>query len=208
MSATGRRTTIAALLLAAGACRTAAEPSPWQELFDGRSLGQFVVTDFGGQGPVEVRDGRLRLGMGSPLTGVTWSGALPPREYELEVTAARHVGSDFFCGLTFPIGEAHLTLVLGGWGGSVCGLSSFDGLDASHNHTRTVHHFEVDRDYTIRVRVSTERVEVTLDGQPLLATDLTERHCGLRPEMVLSRPLGLASFVTEASLRGMRWRAL
>lgn len=206
MSTARRLALLAALAATNAGCGTAPAPAPWTELFDGRSLGEFAVTDFGGQGPVTVERGRLRLGMGSPLTGVTWTGALPGREYELEVTAARHLGVDFFCGLTFPVGEAHLTLVLGGWGGSVCGLSNLDGEDAAHNHTRVVHRFETDRDYVIRVAVTNDRVDVTLDGEPLLGTDLAARTCGLRPEVLLSRPLGFACFLTEASLRSLRWR--
>jgi len=177
-------------------------------LFDGSSLGQFVSTDFGGQGEVTVHDGRLQLGIGNPLTGVTWTGPLPPAEYELEVTAHRVLGSDFFCGLTFPVGDSHLTLVLGGWGGSVCGLSSLNGLDAAHNDTRKTRYFAPGRDYTASVRVTRERVAVTLDGEAFVDVVLAERVCSLRPEVLLSRPLGLASFATEAAVRSCRWRAL
>ncbi len=200
------RCTCLLLVLVSGSCGTVAREEPWHDLFDGRTLGQFVVTDFGGQGEVVVQDGRVQLGMGSPLTGVTWSGALPPAAYDLEVTVARQLGSDFFCGLTFPVGDSHLTLVLGGWGGSVCGLSSFDGLDAAHNDTRTTRQFTTGRDYTVRVTVTAQRVLATLDGEPLLDTDLTGRRCGLRPEMLLNRPLGLASYATVASVRTCRWR--
>jgi hypothetical protein len=177
-------------------------------LFDGSSLGQFVSTDFGGQGEVTVHDGRLQLGIGNPLTGVTWTGPLPPREYELEVTSRREDGSDFFCGLTFPVGDSHLTLVLGGWGGSVCGLSSLNGLDAAHNDTRRTRYFAPGRDYTASVCVTRERVVVTLDAERFLDVELAGRECGLRPEVLLSRPLGLASFLTVASVRSCRWREL
>jgi hypothetical protein len=197
-----------ALLLVLASCQSPPPPPPWHELFDGRSLGQFVSTDFGGQGVVAVRDGRLQLGIGSPLTGVTWTGPLPPAEYELEVAARRDLGSDFFCGLTFPVGASHLTLVLGGWGGSVCGLSSLNGLDAAHNDTRKTRYFAPARDYTVRVSVTRERVAVTLDGEPFLDAALAGLTCSLRPEVLLSRPLGLASFATEASVRCCRWRAL
>ena len=196
-----------ALLLVLAGCASL-PPSPWHELFDGTSLGKFVSTEFGGQGEIAVHDGRLQIGMGGPLTGVTWTGPLPPPEYELEVTARRDLGSDFFCGLTFPVADSHLTLVLGGWGGSVCGLSSLNGLDAAHNDTRRTRYFAPGRDYTARICVTRERVVVTLDGEPLCDADLAGRECGLRPEVLLSRPLGLASFATEASVRSVRWRAV
>lgn len=212
-----RRTARAAALLLLAGCSAAgtdAEPWPdaswpgssWIELFDGTSLGGFVATDFGGQGPVEVAGGALHLGIGSPLTGVTWSGTPPHGAYELEVVAARQVGSDFFMGLTFPVADQHLTLVLGGWGGTVCGLSNLDGLDAAHNETRVHHAFTTGRDYTARVVVTADRVAVWLDGAPLLVTRLAGRRCSLRPEVLLSRPLGLACFLCAASVRQIRWR--
>jgi hypothetical protein len=182
--------------------------TPWRELFDGRSLTGFQITDFGGQGPVEVDGGRMRLGFGSPLTGVTWTGDPLPPEYELEVVAARDDGTDFFCGLTFPVGDAHLTLILGGWGGSLCGLSSIDGHDAAHNSTRTLRRFTRERDYTARIRVTDGDVHVTLDGEPLCGVERTGRRLGLRPEVLLSRPLGFAAFATRSSLRHLRWRPL
>jgi hypothetical protein len=197
------------LTLLLGACVSgSAAEAPWTELFDGRSLGQFVVTDFGGQGEVAVADGALHLGIGSPLTGVTWTGEPPGGAYELEVVAARRSGTDFFCGLTFPAGEGHLTLVLGGWGGAVCGLSSLDGRDAAHNATRTLRAFAPGREHLIHLAVRPERVAVAVDGEPLLAADLAGRSCTLRAEMLPSRPLGYATFLSSAAVRAARWRPL
>jgi hypothetical protein len=190
------------------ACGSPPPATPWFELFDGETLGQFAITEFGGQGPIRVAAGRLELGAGSPLTGVTWVGPPPHGTYELELVIRRDDGTDFFCGLTFPVRDAHLTLVLGGWGGSVSGLSSLDGKDASHNETRTLRHFETGRDYTIHLRVARERVFAFVDEQPFLDADLTGRSLSLRPEVLLNRPLGLATFATAASLRSMRWRPL
>ncbi|MBP8301256.1 MAG: DUF1080 domain-containing protein [Planctomycetes bacterium] len=193
-------------ILALAACQSAPREAAWNELFDGRSLGGFVATEFGGEGTVEVRDGCIQIDMGSPLSGITWTGAPPTGHYELEVIAARRLGTDFFCGLTFPVGDNHLTLVLGGWGGTVCGLSSLDGLDAAHNATRTLRRFERGRDYTVRVRVDATAVTATLDGEPLCRTELAGHTLSLRPEVLLSRPLGLSNFATATSIRAIRWR--
>lgn len=210
--------TVAALSLAALAALAAcaAEPTPptpppqmpWIQLFDGHGLGSFEPSVFGGDGEIAVRDGSLELGMGSPLTGVRWTGALPALPYELVCEAGRLDGTDFFCGLTFPVGDAALTLVLGGWGGAVCGLSSLDGLDAAHNSTRTLRRFEPGRVYTIALRVTAERVEVKLDGEAFLIADLRGHRLSLRPEVELSRPLGIATFLTKATVRALRWRHL
>lgn len=178
----------------------------WIDLFDGHSLGAFAVTDYGGQGEVAVRNGRLHLGIGNPLTGVTWSGAPPRGDYELELIARREQGNDFFAALTFPVGDECLTLVLGGWGGSLCGLSSLDGLDASRNPTRTSRAFPPGRDAHVHLVVTAELVRVDLDGAPLLRADLRGRRLSLRPEVELSRPLGLIAFASEGSIARLCWR--
>lgn len=207
---------VAGLLLAT-ACAPlppAADARPWQPLLDGRELGAFAPTAFGGEGPVTCHGDHVELGMGSPLTGIHWSpveaaGApLPTGDYEMELQAARLLGNDFFCGLTFPVGNGHLTLVLGGWGGAVCGLSSLDGKDAAHNETRCHRGFATGRWYHVTLHVTTARVAARIDGEPLLTCALTGRQLSLRPEMLESRPLGFASFATTAAVRNWRWRPL
>jgi hypothetical protein len=203
-----------ALFLLLGAC--AAVPAPdgepraagWRPLFDGHSLHGFASSGFGGDGDIAVVDGALCLEMGSPLTGVTWQGEPPAGDYELEVTARRVDGTDFFCGLTFPVGEQFLTLVLGGWGGAVCGLSSIDGQDAWNNATCTSRRFETGVDYTVRLTVTPARVVATLDGAPLVAADIAGCEISLRPEVWRSRPLGICAFATRAAIRVLRWRPL
>lgn len=213
MKRTSRRDLLRVLVLGAtlawSSCGSAPPPpAPWIELFDGRSLGAFASTDFGGQGEVTVHDGRLLLGIGSPLTGVTWTGAPPAGDYELEVVARRELGSDFFAAITFPVGADHLTLVLGGWGGGLCGLSSLDGADASRNETRTHRNFTPGTDVHVHVAVDTERITASLDGTPLLQVEHRGRRLGLRPEVALCRPFGIASFATASSIAQIRWRPL
>lgn len=190
------------------ACATHDPKPQWIPLFDGKSLDGWQSTEFGGEGEITVEDGALHFDMGSPMTGLTRTGSVPSGEYEVEVTAARIEGTDFFCGLTFPVGDRHLTLILGGWGGSVSGLSSLDDDDASRNATRTLKGFQQDRDYVILVRVTKQRVDVHLDGEPFTGTDLAGRQLSLRPEVEPSRPFGIASFQTRARIRSLRWRPL
>lgn len=196
------------LLALAGCAAVPAGEPPWQALFDGQTLAGFEITDFGGQGEVAVRDGRIHLESGSPLTGITWRGTPPAGDYELRVVAAREQGSDFFCGVTFPVGDAHLTCVLGGWGGSLCGFSNLDGLDAAHNYTRTFRNFVAGRDYELLLRVQADAVEAWLDGTLLCRIDPRRHRLGLRPEVSLSRPLGIAAFATEARVLAVQWRPL
>ncbi len=185
-------------------------PGPWQVLFDGDSLEGWQVTPFGGEGEVALREGSAVLPMGSMLTGIHRAdgGGLPRTNYEVEVVAARLGGTDFFCGLTLPVGASFATLVLGGWGGAVTGLSCLDGSDASENETTSYRTYEEGRDYTARVRVTPERVVAWLDEELLFDVPVAGRRVELRPEVLLSRPLGVASFATTARVSSVRLRQL
>jgi len=202
----GTTAAVTAMLLVA--CTLAETRRSWRPLFDGSSMLGLYVTSFGGEGSVAVVDGQLVLEPGSPLTGVHLDQPLPASGYELEVTAARLDGHDFFCGLTFPVGREHLTLVLGGWGGTVCGISSLDGEDAAHNETRRLRHFETGRFYRVSLQVRPRTVQVAIDGEPFLAVALAARALSLRAEMEPCRPLGLACFQSRAAVRSLRWRPL
>lgn len=198
------RASLAILPLLAG-CATG---KPWRPLFDGATLDGWHVTRFGGEGEVRVESGAIFLEIGNPMTGVHAQQPPPTGNYELEVVAARMDGVDFFCGLTFPVGESFLTLVLGGWGGSTCGLSSIDDEDAANNATMRLKGFESGRDYTVLVRVDRDQVEVLLDGEPFTSTKRTDAAFSLRPEVEICRPLGIASFGTVARIKSLRWRPL
>lgn len=185
---------------------TADEPEKSISLFNGVDLTNWTITDFGPQGPVKVQNGQIILGMGDGATGITWSGEaeLPRMNYEISLKAMRVDGNDFFCGLTFPVHEDHLTLVVGGWSGTVVGLSSLDGYDASENETGMSMSFQKKKWYAIRLRVSNNVVQVWIDDKEVINCDTTDRKLSIRPEVRLSRPLGIAAWYTTAALKDIR----
>ena len=116
------------VLIAAGGCSTEPDPSepgpaettptePVQvdpapaepevvddgSLFDGKTLGLWEITDFGGQGEVHVKDGAIHMEQGNDMTGITWKGPVDRINYEITLEAMRVDGTDFFCALTFPV---------------------------------------------------------------------------------------------------------
>ena len=117
--------------------------------------------------------------------------------YEIESEAMRTDGHDFFCGLTFPVGRNPCTLICGGWGGSLIGLSSIDGFDASENTTTGTKNFEAKHWYKIKVRVTKERIEAWIDNDKIVTypqdpDDKLEKHkIGIRFEVEPSVPLGI-----------------
>lgn len=193
-------------LLLAVACGAAPTPDA-VPLFDGVSLQNLESIEFGGEGPVEVEGDAIKLGMGSPLTGVRWTGApLPGNDYEIECEATRVRGGDFFCGMTFPVGDRHCTLILGGWGGALVGLSCLDGADASDNETTTHRSFVNGQAYRIRLRVTTAQVRVWIDDAPVIDADLGGRQVSLRGDVALTVPFAISTYSTEARIRNLRLR--
>jgi hypothetical protein len=180
-----------------------------QPLFDGKTLTNWTETQFGGEGGITVDKRGIVLHRGDPLTGVTWAGdPLPKTDYELSLEAMKVDGGDFFCGLTFPVGEASLSLILGGWGGTVVGLSSLDGQDASENETSQNMNFAKNRWYKVRVRVTAKKVEAWIDDKPIIDVATAGRRLSIRPEVDLSRPLGISAYRTVAALRDIKLRRL
>ena len=182
----------------------AARPSsvlPAGPLFDGVSLGSWQPVSFGGEGDVRVDDGRIVLERGNDLTAIVWRGALPAPSYRLTLEAMRVDGTDFFCGLTFPVADSHCTFVVGGWGGNLIGLSNLDGFDASENETAQGRRLENGRWYRIGVEVSPGSLRTTLDEEVMAYIDTRGRAIDVRAEMEPCRPLGIASFRTVAAVR-------
>lgn len=204
------RAVVAALSLAVGALPqgSSAEEAEWVSLFDGATLGDWRPTPFGGGEAPAVVDGAIRIPPGADLNGVTWGGTCPRQSYELALEARRVDGGDFFCGVTFPVGESCCTLVLGGWGGAVTGLSCIDGRDAGDNETTDTMTFESGRWYDVRVRVTPERIECLVDGEVIVDQPIEHRRIDVRAEVIPSQPLGIATYATTGEARRIRWREM
>ncbi len=181
--------------------------SDWRSLFDGKSLAGWRVTDFQEGGSVQVRDGLLLFLRGDPFVGVNCTETIPQINYEVSLDAMIVAGGDFFCGLTFPVGDSFCSLIVGGWGGSVVGLSSLDGYDASENETTQFITFEKGRWYRIRLRVSETKIEAWVEQKKVADVVTTGRKLSLRfGEIDKSKPFGLASYSTSAAYRGIEIR--
>ncbi len=181
----------------------------WQQLFDAKTLGAWQPTSFGGEGRVLVENGQIILEMGGDLTGITWSGGpLPKMDYEISLEAIKLDGNDFFCGLTFPVGDSYCSFIVGGWAGVVVGLSSIDGRDASENETTRLMQFPKDRWYRIRVRVTQAKIEAWIDQEKVVDVATAGHRLSVRGEVEPSKPLGIASWRTKAALRDLKMQRL
>jgi len=204
-----RRSLFAVTILGGAAGALAAQTkSGWKPLFDGQSLKGWKETPFRAKGEVHVKDATIVIGKGH-MTGITWTGEFPKSAYEVRFKAARLDGNDFFAGITFPVNDSHCTWINGGWGGSVVGLSSLDGDDASENDTSTVREFVKGQWYAFRLEVTEKRIRGWIDEALVIDADITGRRVGLRDgETELCIPLGFATYSTTAGLRNVEYRLL
>ena len=185
---------------------------PGESLFDGRTLAGWVPSGFEGERGVRVERGfepgraAIVIEAGTTLGGITSTlGArLPRTNYEVAFEAMRVAGGDFFGALTFPVENTACTLVLGGWGGAVVGISSIDGVDASGNETTREMEFADRRWYRVRVRVTSGRIEAWIDETKVVDLATAGRRLSLRPgDIQKARPLGISSYMTKAAVRAI-----
>lgn len=182
-------------------------------LFDGKSLDDWEMVDIGASGAVELEGGVMIINQGDSISGAVYKKAasLPVTNYELSLEAKRLEGVDFFCGLTFPVGSVKTcaTLVCGGWGGAVTGISSIDNLDASENATSSFVRYEDNQWYAVKVRVTPENLSVWLDGKHIIDQDLKDKKVSVRPGPIESYlPLSLTTFSTTAAIRNIKLKVI
>ncbi len=195
----------------------AAKPAagPTKSLFDGKTLTNWKLTDFAGGGEVKVvpnysgQGPVIQIDAGQSLSGITFTNKVLKTNYEITLEALKVQGNDFFIGLTFPVGEAHATLVLGGWGGATTGISSIDGLDASENDTTKFLGYDKNKWYLIRMRVTPAKLETWINDDKIVDQDLKDRRISMRfGEIENSVPLGIATYQTTTVVRKVEIKPL
>jgi hypothetical protein len=179
----------------------------------GDSFDDWEARDAGGSGNVELQDDMMIIGTGESITGAVYKkkDKLPVTDYEITLEVQRLNGLDFFCGLTFPVGDLKtcMTLVMGGWGGSVTGLSSIDGLDASENQTGEYRKFEDKKWYRVKVRVTPQNVSAWSNDEKIVDADIEGKKIGVRPGPIEDyQPFSLTTFQTTAAYRNVKIKTL
>ncbi len=179
-------------------------------LFNGKDLHGWRETDFGAHGEISVTNGEVKIKMGGELTGINWTNAavLPKTNYEIELDAMKLEGNDFFCGLTFPVGKSFCSLIVGGWGGGIVGISSINGADASENDTTRNLFFERNRWYHLRVRVTPQKIMAWIDQDNVVDVEIEGRKVAMRGgDIELSVPLGIATWQTSAAFKNIKLKS-
>lgn len=168
--------------------------------------------NFGGEGDAFFKDGALNLDYGSPLTGVKYKGDLADLlgesidHYAITLQAQRVEGTDLFLGLTFPVGkDGHVSLVLGGWGGAITGLSNLDDLNASENKTTQYHAFEDKQWYKVKILVTPQKIQCWLDEKRIVDVQRADHtKYDTHGAVIDTKPLGLFSYGTWGRVKELK----
>ena len=181
-------------------------PDGWESLFDGKTLTGWKVVRYGGDGEPYVKDGSLVLPMAvsGPMTGVCWVGdVLPANNYIIYYEARRVRGSDIFAGLTFPYGDTAASLIFGGWGGIVNGLSSIGGFDASENETVQYFSYNNNQWYPVQLHVTPDSIRATVGKEKVIDLATAGKDIHLR-DVILDTGLTLWNFNSAGEIRNIR----
>jgi len=186
-----------------------------RSLFDGKSLTGWKDSGFAGAGETKLEPNFRGQGpvilieAGQSLSGITFTNPVPKQNFEITLEALKVQGNDFFIGLTFPVGAAHATLVLGGWGGATTGISSIDGLDASENDTTKFLAYDKDKWFRIRMKVTPAKLETWIENDKVVDQELKDRRVSMRfGEIENSIPFGLATYQTTTVIRKVEIKPL
>ncbi len=137
------------------------------------------------------------------------SAGLPRMRYAIEYEAIRVEGNDFFGTVTFPVNDSHVSLVVGGWGGTLVGISNIDDMDASENNTRGNAFFENNRWHKVRIEVRDDELRAWINDKPFVNTSTKGHQLGLRSgDIEKCAPFGFASYATQSRIRGVVVRRL
>jgi hypothetical protein len=181
---------------------------PWKALFVPELREKWNATNFGGEGKVEWKESEVLLEIGFPMTGLNFTGEFPKEGFEIEMEANRLEGSDFLCGLTFPVGKGFCSYIGGGWGGTLVGLSCVDYNDAANNSTTQFFNFENKKWYKFRVRVDAQNITCWIDDKEIVKQAREGHEFQVRSEVNASRPFGVAVYQSRVAIRNLKYRVL
>jgi hypothetical protein len=185
------------------------QPQRWS-LLDAALLPHWVAAEIEGAGKAQISAGEIVLPSGGPMTAVrfdAWeSMKLPVTDYAIEFEAMRVEGQDFFGAVTFPVRSLKTcaTLVNGGWGGGLVGISNIDEQSANENATRSEHRFVNGQWYRFRIEVRDEEIKCWLDGRLIINASIKARTISLRAgDIEKTAPFGVATYGTTGKVRAL-----
>ena len=199
------------LALLPGGCSSMPATNEWISPFNGSDLEGWKVhtkSEFETYGNASVTNGAISFQAGGPYTAISLLGAFPTDNYELELNFKRTTGQDILCGMLLPVGTNHVSMVMGGWGNWVVGLSCIDNMVASDNETSFNMSFDNDRWYHVRVQVTPEKFEAWIDKKQVTNLERKGRKITPYPGLEVLAPFGLFTWDTSSMMKDIRYRSI
>jgi hypothetical protein len=185
------------------------EQKRW-ELLSGDLASSWASAGIEGDVGFEIASEELNQPASRPMSGARFERwreqKMPVVDYTIEYEAMRVEGTDFFGTVTFPVRslETCASLVVGGWGGALVGISCIDTYDASENTTRSEQKIENGKWYHFRIEVRAEEIKVWMDGRIVVNTSISGRKVSLRSgDIGKCAPFGFATYLSTGKVRGV-----
>lgn len=192
------------------AVRSSSPAAQRWDLLDEKHAPRWQQAGIPDEGKITVEKGEITLLTGLPMTGckfASWTElGLPGSGYRITYEALRVEGEDIFGMCTFPVAshETHATFVLGGWGGTLTGISSIDFKDASENSTRAEQRFADGVWHRVKIEVRAEDIQAWVNDKLVVNVSIKGRKVSLRPGFIdHCLPFGFATWNTTAKVRGV-----
>ena len=186
-------------------------PEGWISMFDGETLAGWEIVHYVDEEELpHVRNGVLVLpvAINGTMTGISWVGdSFPSNNYIIYYEARRVVGNDIFAALTFPYNNTFATLVFSGWRGSINGLSSIDGYDASENETTQFFGLRNAEWYEVQLRVTTDSIRANVGYEEVVDIATAGKKIHLRDE-ILNTGLTIWTYTSGGEIRNIRYKKL
>lgn len=188
-------------------------PGQWRSIFDGEQLGRWIpitridATDLADPVPGEVEiDGRqIVLNTGDPLTGVSWFGPMPTKDFEITVEAK--IDDAELISVAFPVGTERAAIQLDA-DNRKAGLYHIDGTGLHDDPMAAIFDGSVAGWHQLRIRVTEQRVQTWLNGQSIADQERTGSSFGAPEGFSPMHPLSMVASNGSASLRNIRIRTL
>ena len=175
-----------------------------RSLFDGKTLNGWSVIP--GVDPRWVGVGKGVIGFYEHgCAGIVRDGAFPTDDYEVAVEIQRVKGSDRFCEIVFPVGDAYCAFLIGD---GRLGLDVVDGTGWQNNRTTLHRAFAYGRWHTVRVRVTAESIGVWVDREQVIKLPRAAVRFTLWHGFEIYPPFGISSRGARAAVRRILVRRL
>jgi hypothetical protein len=189
-------------------------PGEWQDLFGaGNKKKWTLVASVAGGIPgrrAGVKVGMSVLQAAKGRCGLQWQDEFPRTNYEVTFLANRDEGKRVGS-VVFPVGDVSCAWCLGGTGdGTHMGVGLIDGRGYRDkgNPTKRRWRFEKGRWYSLRLRVTDERIEMWVGKQQVVDLTRANHRFGENDVVETLKPFGFQAFECTLGIKSLRVRTL